>query len=58
LYMVLATLSLANLSTCPNQLNHLYFMYLTVFSLLTASSNSSFPHSNDFRKAACWHPKT
>jgi len=35
LYMVLATLSLVILSTCPNQLNILYFMDLTIFSLLT-----------------------
>jgi len=42
LYMVLATLSLVILSKCPNQLSRLYFIYLTIFSLLTASSNSSF----------------
>ena len=41
LYMVLATLSLVILSTCPNQLSRLYFIYLTVFSLLIASSSSS-----------------
>jgi len=34
LYMVLATLSLVILSTYPNKLNCLYFMYLTIFSLL------------------------
>ena len=36
----LATLSLVTLSTCPNQINLLYFMYLTIFSLLNAFSNS------------------
>jgi len=41
-YMVLATLSMVILSTCPNQPSHLYFIYLTIFSLLIASSNSSF----------------
>ena len=30
------------LSTCPNQLSRLYFMYLTIFSLLIAFSSSSF----------------
>jgi hypothetical protein len=34
LYMVLTTLSLVILSTCPNQLSRLYFMYLTIISLL------------------------
>ena len=42
LYMVLVTLSLVILSTCPNQPGRLYFIYLTLFSLLIASSNSSF----------------
>ena len=42
LYMVLATLLLVILSTCPNQPGRLYFIYLTIFSLLIASSNSSF----------------
>ena len=32
LYMVLATLSLSILSTCPNQLNLLLLMCLTIFS--------------------------
>jgi hypothetical protein len=39
--MVLATVSLVILSTCPNQLDRLYFIYLTIFSLLIASSSSS-----------------
>ena len=34
-------LSLVILSTCPNQPSRLYFMYLTMFSLLIASSSSS-----------------
>ena len=42
LYMVLATLSLVILSTYPNQLSRLYFIYLTIFSLLIIFSNSSF----------------
>ena len=41
LYMVLATLSLVILSTCPNQFSRLYFMYLTIFTLLIAFSRSS-----------------
>ena len=41
LYTVSATLSLVILSTCPNQLNLLYFMYLIIFSLLIAFSSSS-----------------
>ena len=39
--VVLATLSLVILSTCPNQLSRLYVIYLTIFSLLIASSSSS-----------------
>ena len=31
LYMVLATLSLVILSTCHNQLNRLYFMYILIY---------------------------
>ena len=42
LCVVLATLSLVILSTCPNQLSRVYFMYLTIFSLLIAFSNCSF----------------
>ena len=55
LYMVLATLSLVILSTCPNQLSRLYFMYLT-FSLLIAFSNSSFVLSLHSTLALCVGP--
>ena len=56
LYMVLATLSLVILSTCPNQLSRLYFMYLTIFSLSIASSNSSFVLSLHSQFAFCVGP--
>ena len=42
LYMVLATLSLGILSTCPNQLNLLLLMCLTILSYPIAFSSSSF----------------
>jgi hypothetical protein len=54
--MVLATLSLVILSTCPNQLNRLYFMYLTIFSLLIAFSSSSFVLSLHSPFALCVGP--
>jgi hypothetical protein len=38
--MVLATLSLGILSTCPNQLNLLLLMCLTIFSYVIAFSSS------------------
>ena len=41
LYMVLATLSLGILSTCPNQLNLLHLTCLTIFSYPFAFSSSS-----------------
>ena len=47
LRMVLATLSLVILSTCPNRLSRLYFMYLTVVSLIIAFSSSSFVSNRD-----------
>ena len=56
LYMVLATLSLVILSTCPNQLNRLYFMYLTISSLLIAFSSSSFVLSLHSPFAFCVGP--
>ena len=54
LFMVLATLSLVILSTCPNQLICLCFIYLTIFSLLIASSNSSFVLSPHSVCLLCW----
>ena len=42
LYMILGTLSFVILSTCPNQLNLLLLMCLTIFSYLIAFSSSSF----------------
>jgi hypothetical protein len=54
--MVWATLSLAILSTCPNQLSRLCFIYLTIFSLLIASSNSSFVLSLHSPFAFCVGP--
>jgi hypothetical protein len=42
LYMILGTLSFDILSTCPNQLNLLLLMCLTIFSYLIAFSSSSF----------------
>ena len=55
-YVVLATLSLVILSTCPNQLSRLYFMYLTIFSLLIAFSSSSFVVSLHSPFAFCVGP--
>jgi len=54
--MVLATISLVILSTCPNQLSRFYFMYLTIFSLLVASSNFSFVLSLHSPFAFCVGP--
>ena len=56
LYMVLATLSLVILSTCPNQTSRLYFIYLTIFSLLIAFSISSFVLSLHSPFAFCVGP--
>jgi len=56
LCMVLATLSLVLLSTCPNQFSGLCFMYLNIFSLLIASSNSSFVLSLHSPFAFCVGP--
>ena len=56
LYMILATLSLVILSTCPNQLGRLYVMYLTIFSLLIAFSISSFVLSLHSPFAFCVGP--
>jgi len=56
LYMVLATLSLVILSTCPNQPSHLYCIYLTIFLLLIVSSNSSFVLSLHSLFAFCVGP--
>ena len=56
LYMVLATLSLVILSTCPNQLSRLYFMYLIIFSLLITFSSSSFVLSLHSLLALCVGP--
>ena len=39
--------------TWPNQLSHLYFMYLTIFSLLIAFSSSSFVLSLHSQFAFC-----
>jgi len=50
------TLSLVILSTCPNQLRCLYFMYLTIFSLLIAFSSSSFVLSLHSSFAFCVGP--
>ena len=52
----LATLSLVILFTCPNQLSRLYFMYLTIFSLLIAFSSSSFVLSLHSSLAFCVGP--
>ena len=56
LHMVLATLSLVILSTSPNQLSRFYFMYLTIFLLLTAFSSSSFVLSLHSPLAFCDGP--
>jgi len=56
LCMVLATLSLVILSTCPNQLSRLYFVYLTIFSLLIVFSSSSFVLSLHSPFAFCVGP--
>ena len=53
LYMVLATLSLFILSTCPNQLSRLYFMYFTIFSLLIPSSFNVPFKSHGFISGGC-----
>ena len=56
LYMVLATLSLVILSTFPNQPSCFYFIYLTIFSLLIASSISLFVLSLHSPFAFCVEP--
>ena len=48
--------SLVILSTCPNQPSRLYFIYLAIFSLLIASSNSSFVLSLHSPFAFCVGP--
>jgi len=54
--MVLATLSLVILSTCPNQPSRLYFIFLTIFSLLIAFYSSSFVLSLHSPLAFCVRP--
>ena len=56
LHMVLATLSLVILSTCPNQLRRLYFMYLTIFSLLIAFSQFFICFESPLSVAFCVGP--
>jgi hypothetical protein len=52
----LATLSFGILSTCPNQLNLLLLMCLTIFSYLIAISSSSFVLSLHCPFAFCVGP--
>ena len=48
MYMVLATLSLVILSTRPNQLSHLYFMYLTIWNgILLVANQTTYLYQND-----------
>jgi hypothetical protein len=56
LYMFVATLSFGILSTCPNQLNLLLLMCLTIFSYLIAFSSSSFVLSLHSQSAFCVGP--
>jgi len=56
LYMILGTLSFEILSICPNQLNLLLLMCLTIFSYLIAFSSSLFVLSLHSPSAFCVGP--